>query len=99
MTCWNAFSPIASKNTIRPLNPDVTDLFAFREKDFSLKDYDPHPYIKAEVAVWDRIPRARLEGRPRPQGRALVAFLHRGTLRTLDERQFLKPLSHLPFLR
>ena len=33
------------------LNPAVTDLFAFREKDLSLKDYDPHPYIKAEVAV------------------------------------------------
>jgi thymidylate synthase len=33
------------------LNPAVTDLFAFREKDFSLKDYDPHPHIKAEVAV------------------------------------------------
>jgi thymidylate synthase len=32
-------------------NPDVTDLFAFREKDFALKHYNPHPYIKAEVAV------------------------------------------------
>jgi thymidylate synthase len=33
------------------LDPAVTDLFAFREKDFTLKDYDPHPYIKAEMAV------------------------------------------------
>jgi thymidylate synthase len=33
------------------LNPDVTDFFAFRDQDFSLEDYDPHPYIEAEVAV------------------------------------------------
>jgi thymidylate synthase len=33
------------------LNPNVTDLFAFRYQDLSLKDYDPHPHIAAEVAV------------------------------------------------
>jgi thymidylate synthase len=33
------------------LNPDVTDLFAFRFDDFTLVDYDPHPHIKAPVAV------------------------------------------------
>jgi thymidylate synthase len=33
------------------LNPTVTDLFAFRDEDFSLEGYDPHPHIKAEVAV------------------------------------------------
>jgi thymidylate synthase len=33
------------------LNPAVTDLFAFRYEDFSLEGYDPHPNIKAEVAV------------------------------------------------
>jgi thymidylate synthase len=33
------------------LNPSVRDLFAFREEDFSLESYDPHPHIKAEVAV------------------------------------------------
>ncbi|WP_321339259.1 thymidylate synthase [Breoghania sp.] len=33
------------------LNPDVTDLFAFRYEDFTLTDYDPHPHIKAPVAV------------------------------------------------
>ena len=33
------------------LNPDVTDLFAFRFEDFALSNYDPHPHIKAEVAV------------------------------------------------
>jgi len=33
------------------LNPAVTDLFAFRYEDFKLENYDPHPYIKAEVAV------------------------------------------------
>jgi len=40
----------------RPLSkvifdPAVTDLFAFRDKDFSLKEYDLHPHIGAEVAV------------------------------------------------
>jgi thymidylate synthase len=33
------------------LNPDVRDLFAFRFDDFELLDYDPHPHIKAPVAV------------------------------------------------
>jgi thymidylate synthase len=33
------------------LNPDVTDLFAFTYEDFTLLNYDPHPAIKAEVAV------------------------------------------------
>jgi thymidylate synthase len=33
------------------LNPAVTDLFAFRYEDFSLEGYDPHPHIKAQVAV------------------------------------------------
>ena len=33
------------------LNPAVTDIFAFRYEDFTLENYDPHPHIKAEVAV------------------------------------------------
>ena len=33
------------------LNPAVTDLFAFQYEDFVLQGYDPHPHIKAEVAV------------------------------------------------
>jgi thymidylate synthase len=33
------------------LNPDVRDLFAFRYEDFVLQGYDPHPAIKAPVAV------------------------------------------------
>jgi len=33
------------------INPDVDDLFAFRFEDFELVDYDPHPHIKAPVAV------------------------------------------------
>lgn len=33
------------------INPDVKDLFAFRFEDFELVDYDPHPHIKAPVAV------------------------------------------------
>lgn len=41
---------------IRPLptlkiNPEVKDLFAFRFEDFTLENYDPHPHIKAAVAV------------------------------------------------
>jgi thymidylate synthase len=33
------------------LNPSVTDLFTFRFEDFTLENYDPHPHIKAPVAV------------------------------------------------
>ena len=42
--------------TPRPLprmkiNPHVRSIFAFRYEDFALSGYDPHPHIKAEVAV------------------------------------------------
>ena len=33
------------------LNPAVTDLFAFEYSDFTLEQYDPHPAIRAVVAV------------------------------------------------
>ncbi|HEX4872542.1 MAG TPA: thymidylate synthase [Nevskiaceae bacterium] len=33
------------------INPAVKDLFAFRYEDFELQGYDPHPHIKAPVAV------------------------------------------------
>jgi thymidylate synthase len=33
------------------INPAVNDLFALRYEDFSLEGYDPHPHIKAAVAV------------------------------------------------
>ncbi len=33
------------------LNPEVTDLFAFRYEDIAFENYDPHPAIKAPVAV------------------------------------------------
>ncbi len=41
---------------IRPLptmkiNPAVTDIFEFKYEDFELIDYDPHPHIKAAVAI------------------------------------------------
>jgi len=33
------------------INPEVRDLFAFTPADFELVGYDPHPHIKAPVAV------------------------------------------------
>jgi thymidylate synthase len=33
------------------LNPAVRDLFGFRYEDFTLEGYDPHPAIKAPIAV------------------------------------------------
>lgn len=41
---------------LRPLptmkiNPEVKDIFSFKYEDFELENYDPHPHIKAAVAV------------------------------------------------
>jgi thymidylate synthase len=36
---------------IMTLNPEVTDLFAFKFEDFTLSGYTPHPHIKARVSV------------------------------------------------
>ena len=33
------------------LNPEVRSIFDFRFQDFELSDYDPHPHIKAPIAV------------------------------------------------
>lgn len=33
------------------INPEVNDIFAFRFEDFELLHYNPHPHIKAPVAV------------------------------------------------
>lgn len=33
------------------INPNITDIFGFAYSDFELADYNPHPHIKAEVAV------------------------------------------------
>ena len=33
------------------INPAVKDIFGFRYEDFAIENYDPHPHIKAEVAV------------------------------------------------
>ena len=33
------------------INPDVKDIFGFTIEDFELLNYDPHPHIKAAVAV------------------------------------------------
>lgn len=39
------------KLPVMTLNPEVKDIFGFRFEDFTLSDYDPHPHIKAKVAV------------------------------------------------
>jgi thymidylate synthase len=39
--------PLPSMN----INPAVKDLFGFRYEDFALEGYEPHPHIKAAVAV------------------------------------------------
>lgn len=41
---------------LRPLpqlkvNPDIKDIFSFKYEDFELTNYDPHPAIRAQVAV------------------------------------------------
>ena len=33
------------------INPEINDIFAFKFEDFNLSDYDPHPHIKAKVAI------------------------------------------------
>jgi thymidylate synthase len=33
------------------INPEVRDVFEFRYEDFTLVGYDPHPHIKAAVAI------------------------------------------------
>jgi thymidylate synthase len=33
------------------INPAVKDIFAFTYQDFTLEGYDPHPAIKAPIAV------------------------------------------------
>jgi thymidylate synthase len=33
------------------LNPEIKDIFGFTYEDFCLKDYHPHPHIRAAVSV------------------------------------------------
>jgi len=44
-------SRIPHKLPTMHINPAVDDLFAFTFEDFELQGYDPHPHIKAPVAV------------------------------------------------
>lgn len=39
------------KLPVMTLNPEVKSIFDFKYEDFTLTDYDPHPHIKADVAV------------------------------------------------
>ncbi len=36
---------------IMKINPNVKDIFEFKYEDFSLENYNPHPHIKADVAI------------------------------------------------
>jgi thymidylate synthase len=36
---------------VMKINPTIKDIFAFTAQDFELSNYDPHPHIKAAVAV------------------------------------------------
>ncbi|MEZ5766076.1 MAG: thymidylate synthase, partial [Xanthobacteraceae bacterium] len=36
---------------VMKINPEVKDIFSFHYEDFALQGYDPHPHIKADVAV------------------------------------------------
>lgn len=54
----NHFEQVREQLTRQPrllpklhINPHVTDLFAFSIDDFTLEGYDPHPPIKAPIAV------------------------------------------------
>ena len=33
------------------INPEVNDLFSFRDEDFELKGYNPHPHIAGAISV------------------------------------------------
>ncbi len=33
------------------INPEIKDIFSFKHEDFTLENYDPHPPIKAPIAV------------------------------------------------
>ena len=36
---------------IMKINPEIKDIFEFKIEDFELQNYDPHPHIKAPVAI------------------------------------------------
>lgn len=39
------------KLPVMKINPEVKDIFKFKFEDFALEGYDPHPHIKAAVAI------------------------------------------------
>ena len=41
---------LRTKPTLK-INPEVSDIFEFKYEDFSLENYDPHPHIRAAVAI------------------------------------------------
>ena len=49
-SCNNSNTGTSTQNESQAV-PEVKSIFDFKFEDFTLENYDPHPHIKAEVAI------------------------------------------------